>query len=178
MNLRQYLLGKNLWSEIKTVGGFDFIIDPDQMDLINTLEYGERTIFTSFENLTTSEIANLINTHFSDKWNLLVNAKLSEIDVTSSETKKTKIAVEMLDAKTGAENTDNKISGFNTSELITDTGSGTTKSEDLERNTDTEKTETVASYANLFKNLSTVEQSNIITVALKDVTNYLTISIY
>lgn len=178
MNLRQYLVGKNLWLEIKNVGNFEFILDHDQMDLMLSIEYGDRTIFEGFENISAPVIAELINTHFATKWDALVSAKLSEIDITSADTKKTKTSIEVLGNKTGDENTDNKISGFNTNELITDGGTETNRNEDTEQSTDTEKTETIASYSNLFNNLSTVEQSNIITLALKDVKNYLTISIY
>lgn len=178
MKLREYLNGVNFWSEINNVQQFAFISDPSQMDLIQVIEYGDRTLFAGFENTPPQDVAKLIVTHFAEKWNALINARIDEIDVTSLNTSKSKTTSTITGNKTDIENTENKISGYNTSELITDNGNDSTKTEDTSRESAIEKIDSIASYEYLFDNLSTVEKSNIITLAIEDATKYLTISIY
>jgi len=178
MNLRSFLNGVNLWSSIELIEGFSFIQDANQMDLIQVIEYGEREMFPAFEDLDINTIAGLIVTHFGEKWDSILSANISGIDLTSDYTKKIDTTISIEELKTGSEDSENKVSAFNSDVLITDTGNGIIKSEDSNRDTVTGTVETMGSFKDLFKNLSSIEQSNIINIAIQDVAKYLTISIY
>jgi len=178
MNLRTYLLGSNLWAEIETIGSFAFIQDATQMDFIQVIEYGEREMFAAFDSVDIPTIAGLIVTHFGDKWETILNSHISSLDITSEYTKKTDSTIAIEELKNGTDDSENKVSAFNSDVLITDTGNGSTRTEDINRDTSTEKVETMGSFKDLFNNLSTIEQSNIINIAIEDVAKYLTISIY
>lgn len=168
----------NLWSGIKSVEGFAFIVNPDLMDTRMTIDYGERTVYSAFEVLPEQQLYELIVDKFSDKWNRQVLIEADKInlmsDVTSSET------------KTGSSNKDvtrndvvkNQVSGYNSNTLITEGGNDNNSTGNDSVTYSDEILKGNYSISNLYNNLKDYQKTNILESTIKDVVQYLTLSIY
>lgn len=178
MTLRQFLKPFSLWGSINSIESFPFIQDPIKLDLLQVVNYGDRKVFKGFIDLTDVELAEMIIIHFKDKWNHVVNIDIENIDLTSDNTKRTKIISNKVGKISGSENTENKVSGYNAQDLILDTGNEVVKVEDMTGDELIEKIEFSSNLKSLFNNLSIVDQSNIIDIVLLDVAKFLTISLY
>lgn len=178
MNLRQFLKPISLWGSINSIESFPFIQDPTNLDLLQVINYGDREVFKGFIDLTDIELAEMLILHFSDKWNYVIDANIGDIDLTSDTTKRTKIISTKEELISGSENTDNKVSGYNSQDLIIDNGNERIRVEDVTGDSTSEKIETSNNLKSLFKNLPLVEQSNIINIVMLDVSKFLTISLY
>lgn len=168
----------NLWSGIKSVEGFAFIVNPDLMDTRTLIDYGERTVYSAFEVLPEQQLYELIVDKFSDKWNRQVLIEADKInlmsDVTSSET------------KTGSSNKDvtrndvvkNQVSGYNSNTLITEGGNDNNSTGNDSVTYSDEILKGNYSISNLYNNLKDYQKTNILESTIKDVVQYLTLSIY
>ena len=74
--------------------------------------------------------------------------------------------------------TENKIAAFNSDTLVTDGGTSNTSDNTTNKDTARESTDETFNLKSLLENLPLVERTNIINIVLKDVSNYLTVSIY
>lgn len=178
MTLRQLLKQFSLWDSINSIESFSFIQDPIKLDLQQVINYGDRQVFKGFLDLTEVELAEMIVLNFKDKWNYIIAANIGDIDLTSDTTKRTKIISTKEGKISGSENTVNKVSGYNSEDLIIDNGNELVKVEDTTGGTSSEKIESSSNLKSLFNNLPLVEQSNIINIVLLDVSKFLTVSIY
>ena len=79
-----------------------------------------------------------------------------------------------------SDNTDvtNKVSAFNSDDLLVDTGSTTVADENTTQDVDRDSLVETFNIQTAFNNLSLAEKTNIISVVLKDVATYLTVSVY
>lgn len=178
MTLRQLLKQFSLWGSIKIVEDFPFIQDPIKLDLLQVINYGDRQVFKGFIDLTEVELAEMIVLHFSGKWERIANINIGDIDLTSDTTKITKIISTNEELKNGSENTANRVSGYNSEDLILDNDNELVKVEDTTGGAMSEKIESSSNLKSLFNNLPLVEQYNIINIVLLDVSKFLTISLY
>ena len=176
--LREYLSTGSLWTEIKNIESFPFIINPEDLDFQNKIQFGDRTLFEPYSEIELKDIAPIIVNTFSEKWNKHVSLDTDSINMFGcDETQNTKTSTGST-TDTGSGNSTNKVSVYNEDTLINDSGtdntSTNTKDVDL---TDTEKNAKI-SYENAFKNLNDLEKLNIINSVLKDVSIYLTLQLY
>ncbi|CAL9955102.1 hypothetical protein VPHK58G2_0004 [Vibrio phage K58 g2] len=178
MLLKDLMQDINLWSGIKSVEGFTFIVNPDLMDTRMVVDYGERTVYRAFEVLPEQQLFELIVDKFSSKWNEQVLIETDKInlmsDTTSSET------------KTGTSNKDvtrndvvkNQVSGYNSTDLITEGGNDNNSTGNDSATYSDEILKGNYSISNLYNNLKDYQKTNILESTIKDVVQYLTLSIY
>ena len=178
MLLRDFIQKNNLWAGIKTEEEFPFIESPVLMDTRTMVDYGERTITPSFESLEVELVYPLIVSKFYDKWKKQILIEADKInllsDVTSSE------------IKTGASNKDttkqdiikNQVSGYNSPDLITEGGNDNNSTGNDSIAYSEEILKGGYSISNLYNNLKDYQKTNILETTIKDVVNYLTLSIY
>lgn len=178
MLLKDLMQGLNLWAGVKSVKGFAFIVNPDLMDVRTKLEYGERTVYRAFEILPEQQLFELIVDKFSDKWEKQILIEADKInllsDITSSET------------KTGNSNKDttrndivkNQVSGYNSDTLITEGGNDNNSAGNDSVTYSDEILKGEFSISNLYNNLKDYQKTNILESTIKDVVQYLTLSIY
>lgn len=181
LTLRKYLDGVNIFDIIKGIYSFPFLEPAGATTTINqmlTVNYGQRRLFSGFKDITPEDAAKHIIAIYKDKWDALILAQADIGNISASQSKRTK----GVETSTGNDSRDtetiNKVSAFNSDDLLTDTGSTTTETGNKSGTVNNDVTEETFNLKTLFENLPYVEQTSIINVVIKDVSNYLTVSIY
>jgi len=176
--LKDYLKTNDIWAAIQALEDFSFIGSSDDMNLQLSVDYGQRIMFNSIAELTTEQVAKMIVATRSNKWTGLILFSESAID----------IGAEFTDFKTGTALTDqdqsqttndvNKVSAYNSTDLIIDGGSDSDVTSDLNKTVTTQEEQKRVSLKNVYDNLNLTDKTNIISVVQKDVALYLTLDIY
>ena len=94
------------------------------------------------------------------------------------EIKMTSKLYQIKGTKNDVSNSENKVSAFNSDTLITDTGAHNQLDENITQDITRDSQVSVIDWQTAFNNLSLSERTNIISVVLKDVATYLTVSVY
>ena len=179
VSLRSYLANGSLWSEIKNVEDFPFIGEsPDFLDTLQVLTYGDRTVFTPFIEVSLPDVAPVIVKLFSDKWNSLLEAKISDINILADGNKITTVDNETVTVGNDSGEASNSVAVQNVDDLVTESGSSNTIESNKKVEGVTTKNESVVNYKNLFNNLNMLEKNNILDVVLLDASKYLTLQTY
>mgnify|MGYP003675367509 CR=1 FL=1 len=182
ITLREYLSTGSLWTEINNIWNFDFINDgmrsPEQLDLLTKVNYGERFLIEDFENISIPDIAYIISSTFNEKWRNLIETELDKINLKSSNQTVTISSNNSTSDKTNVTDNINKVTAYNESDLINDSGSSNEviDNEIVVNN----KNSNIGNenIQNLIINLNDYQKANILNVAIKDVAQFLTLSIY
>lgn len=179
--LRVYLGSENIFDIIKGIHSFPFLEPAGATDTINQMllmNYGSRRLFSGFNDLTVTDAAKHIIGIYTEKWDALILSNADLTNLSASGSKKTK----GIETSTGNVdkniNTESKVSAFNSDDLLTDSGTTTVESDVNTGSVNNDVTEETFNLKTLFENLPLVEKTNILNVVIKDVSNYLTVSIY
>lgn len=179
--LRQYLDGQSIWGAIKLAHNFPFINNDEDvatLDLMQSLNFGQKIVFSAFTGVNINSVAGQIVKLYSDKWNKLIEANNLAANIGANNTHKITENINFTGDKNGTGETDNKVSAYNSDDLITDTGASNNTTEKNITETVRSVTDETFNLQTAFNNLSLVEKNNIIGTVLKDVSNYLTVSVY
>ena len=178
--LRSFLAGGSIFTAIQTIKNFPFFAGDAATDLdyMLTLNYGQRQMFSAFIDLPVNTVSNHIVKLYGDKWDGLIKFNESGANIGASSNIKTTGKQKTKGVKTDNSDVTNKVSAFNSDDLLTDTGSTTTETGNKTGTVNNDVTEETFNLKTLFENLPYVEQTSIINVVIKDVSNYLTVSIY
>lgn len=177
MNLGEYLDGINIFELMDAINPLPLSsLQLDSLDLRLKVLHGNKTLFSSFENLDPEIVANLMVLDFSEKW-----LKLIEVLAQAGSVNPRREVTETItsgETRTNTSNTLGKVSGFNSDDLLTNDG---TEVEGLDVS-DGERIRTLTdSQINLeqsFNMLNVIDQNSILQTVMKDVSTYLTLSIY
>lgn len=180
MKLKDYVNSYNLWAAIKAEKNFSFIdeISEDVLNMFLVVSSGEREVFDAFENIDPSYVVKFLVSHFGEKWLELEELFNLNFPVGADKVKVT--------SETGGENKTennsseqvNKTSGYNSEELVNEGGNNSSSAINWER----EGTKEIESYEKSkrlsIETLNSSAAQSILKTVTKDVTNFLTISIY
>ena len=178
--LRSYLADTNIFDSIKAIESFPFLEgdSSDDLNMMLKINYGQKIMFSGVSNLSVADAAKYIVKNYSDSWNKLLTALDSDFNIAANAIKVTSGKGNSNGTKTDDRNSKHNVAAFNSDELLPDSG-------DTENNVETSSNETIntgkeenLSLKSLFDNLPLIERTNIINIVLKDVSNYLTISVY
>lgn len=176
--LSEYLSEKDIWQAIYDIKPYSFIADPVDMTAMQTIEYGQRSVLTAFDNIPVSLVAKYIVAIYGSKWDNLLHIETLGMNMAAGDTQNVKGSQSSNVDQTGTNNTTNKVGAYNSATLIDDSGAdNNSATETVTTKTNDSEVETI-SYENLFNNLSLEQQTNILKVAKQDVASYLTLSIY
>lgn len=176
--LSEYLSEKDVWQAIYSIKPYSFITDPVDMTAMQTIEYGQRSVLTAFDNIPVDLVAKYIVAIYGSKWDNLLHIETLGMNMAAGGTQNVKGSQSSNVDQTGANNTTNKVGAYNSDTLIDDSGAdNNSATETVTTKTNDSEVETI-SYENLFNNLSLEQQTNILKVAKQDVASYLTLSIY
>ena len=180
VNLKTWLAGGSIFTAIKTAENFPFFSDtpPAELDQLLSLTYGKRMVASAFNNFDINTAGKFIVKLYGEKWNALIQFNITPPDIGAKSTTKTTGNQNTIGTKNGVSNTENKVSAFNSDDLITDTGAHNTLDENTTHDITRDSLVSVIDWQTAFNNLSLSERTNIISVVLKDVANYLTVSVY
>ena len=179
--LRTYLDGVNIFDIIKGIYSFPFLEPAGETTTINQMllsNYGQRRLFSGFKDITPEDAAKHIITIYSDKWDKAIIAAANINNLAANSSRKIKGTVTEVGTGNTKSDTENKVAAFNSDDLVTDGGAHNTSDNTTTRDTDRESTDETFNLKSLLENLPLVERTNIINIVLKDVSNYLTVSIY
>lgn len=179
-DLDTWALQGSVWAGIRGLAPMPFFdtVPPAQLDLQMGLSFGQRFMFSKLVTTTPEQMAVNIVAIYKDKWEKLIEALAINYDLSAGTSKKTTETIHKIEARDTTRDDVNKVSAFNTDNLITDTGATSTGADNLTGDTTRTLTEADISLTNAFNNLSMLDQQNIITTVIKDVANYMTLSVY
>ena len=180
VNLRGYLTGGSIFTAIQTTNNFPFFVGNDaaDFDYMLTLNYGQRLMFSAFIDVPVNTVAKHIVKLYGDKWDSLIKFNESGANIGAVSSVKTTGKQKTTGVKTDNTDVTNKVSAFNSDELLVDTGSTTVGDENTTQDVDRDSLVETFNIQTAFNNLPLAEKTNIINVVLKDVANYLTVSAY
>ena len=184
MRLSEYIKTNSLFQELYTkesCSGLILVVpEYSSMDELLTYTYGDRLLSPKFSDSSTSPSISLIGLHldrtFNAKWTALLsiekNKEIHDNVNTITET------IDNTSVKTNDSESLNKVSAYNTDELLIDDGSTVTSNEGVDDKTIRTMTNTDTNFRNQYLNISELHKNNIIDTILYDVANALTLSIY
>ena len=178
ITLSEYMEQGSVWGGILALGPLPFPADPAQLDLMLGLDYGDRWMFTKLVTQPIATVSANIRALYLDSWTKQVEVLALDYELGASNTKKTTETINRTEERTNSRDDVKKVSAFNTEELITDEGNTTTGADDLTGDTTRVLTESNLSLKDAFNNLSLLDQANILKTVNKDVSTYLTLSVY
>ena len=180
VNLRGYLTGGSIFTAIQTTNNFPFFVGNDAADLdyMLALNYGQRLMFSAFIGVPVNTVAKHIVKLYGDKWNGLIDFNNAPPDIAAKSVTKTTGNQNTRGTKNDVTEIENKVSAFNSDALITDTGSNNELTENTSQDITSDSSVSVIDWQTAYNNLSLAERTNIISVVLKDVASYLTVSVY
>ena len=178
--LSEYLDSGSIWGSIQALNDYPFFVDypANNLDGLTKFLYGEREVFSKFHSLTIEEVSELIYVAMSKKWNDLLSVNETNFNFGSSLTnRKTETINTTENSLKGGDNL-NKVSAFNTEEMVNDGGSTFSETGEKEGITTKTTTDDKMSLDAAYKNLTLAEKVSIINVVTSDVAKFLTLSIY
>lgn len=170
----------SLWEGIRGLAPLPFFdtVPPAQLDVQTVLSFGDRFMFSKLVTVTVAQMSVNIVSLYKDKWTKLVEVLAYDYDVMANTSKKTTDVTHKTEARDNTRDDVNKVSAFNTDDLITDTGATSTGADNLTGDIDRTLTEANISLSDAFNNLSLLDKNNIIQTVIKDVANYMTLDVY
>ena len=180
VNLRGYLTGGSIFTAIQTSNNYPFFAEtpPSELDQIIAIMYGDRIVASSFIGVDIAIAGKFISKLYGEKWAALIRFNSNHNDIGAKEVTKTVGSEKTVGTKVDVSTSENKVSAFNSDVLITESGSDNKLDENTTMGVNKDATVSVIDWQTAFNNLSTVERTNIIAVVLKDVSTYLTVSVY
>lgn len=178
MILDEFLFNESLFDRIQTLSPYPFFetVHPLKMDELLKIKFGERLVFRKFLSVDLDTIALFINSEFGKKWQNIIVAIESDIKIGSE-----RVLSENTDNKvlnTGNNVTENKVSAFNSDELVIDKADDNSSNSEIDNKTVKTTSEKLNSFATVYNNLSMVQKLNIINTVISDVAKHLTLDIY
>lgn len=170
----------SLWEGIRGLAPLPFFdtVPPAQLDVQTVLSFGDRFMFSKLVTVTVAQMSVNIVSLYKDKWTKLVEVLAYDYDVMANTSKKTTDVTHKTEARDNTRDDVNKVSAFNTDDLITDTGATSTGADNLTGDIDRTLTEANISLSDAFNNLSLLDKNNIIQTVIKDVASYMTLDVY
>ena len=180
VNLKTWLAGGSIFTAIQSAENFPFFADntPAELDQMLSLTYGQRLVTSAFNNFDINVAGKFIAKLYGEKWTALIEFNVSPPDLGAKSITKTTGNQNTVGTKNDVSNSENKVSAFNSDTLITDTGSHNDLAENITQDITRGSSVSVIDWQTAFNNLSLSERTNIISVVLKDVATYLTVSVY
>ena len=180
VNLKTWLAGGSIFTAIQTAEKFPFFSDtpPAELDQMLSLTYGQRLVTSAFNNFDINVAGKFIAKLYGEKWMSLIEFNVSPPDLGAKSVTKTTGSQNTVGTKNDVSNSENKVSAFNSDALITDTGAHNELDENTTQDITRDSSVSVIDWQTAFNNLSLSERTNIISVVLKDVATYLTVSVY
>ena len=176
MLLNEYLKDFNLFAELAVKFPQLPITAPVAMDFMLVTGYGEREVFRSLLSAPKATVLEVIGAKYTDRWNSLVlrQAELANV----SERRELKETINETVDSTNSRTDTNKVSAFNSPDLVDNTGSTATGEDGKTGETIRTLTDEKIDPKTAFGLLNVSVQDTIISTVVADVSSFLTLSIY
>lgn len=178
MKLSDKLIEVNLISEINKLINLPFLQDDAVVNTALLINYGDRLLFSKFEEIEPPQLAAVIVSYYNKKWIEL--GKIYGLDIDAGMGSSRYILEKSANEQKRLSDSElvNQVSAFNDDTLLTDSGNTGKNSDDLKAQNDRLLIENNISVNNAFENLQQFEKTIIIDTVLKDISNLITLSVY
>jgi len=175
--LKEFLENESLFEKINQLESFPFLINNVSiMDLILITNYGSKKVFSAFEGNSIQTIAEMLVLNFQNSWENYVKIELLTDNPNSRRevTETTNQTETRLNSKSDV----NKISAYNSEDLINDGGMNTDGTDDLDGETVRTLVDEQINQKQSYELLSMGVKNSIIKSVMNDISGYLTLDIY
>lgn len=180
LTLGQYMEGGSIWGSIQALSPYPFFdtYTPTQLDQQLDLLYGERVLFHKFSGKAITLAADLIFVNFNEKWLNLIKVNSEVFNLAASVSNKKTETTTTTENTTKVSDSVNKVSAFNTDDLIVDGGSDNSETGDKDTTASKVTTDDKISLDSAYNNLTLADKISIIKSVNKDIAQFLSLSIY
>lgn len=175
--LGTFLNDNEIFAAIETIEPFPFLVgEASNLQLITHINYGNKPLFNGINGVPVSDIAKYIVLTHKESWLSYVEMAALKQALNDSET----VDEVITDSEntTGTKNDTNKVSSFNESTLIDDTGMDSSTSEDVNKDRTRLLTREDVKPIIKYRLLNETRKDTIIKKVVEDIVNSLTIPIY
>ena len=166
-----------IFTELKKLNT-NAMMDSDKLHNLFMVRYGDRNVNPSIINLTPFQIADLLTFEYGKKWEILSTEIWTGFNLGARQVTKVTETITRKENRLTDKDDLNKVSGFDSEELITDNGLNSKTKDDLTGTETKTTTNEIIDMETAFNNLSLTMQNSIIEIVLNDVKNFITLSIY
>jgi len=175
--LGEFLAGKSLFSSIEQVEAFPFIVgDAVNLDLILTINYGQRILFNPYADLEIEKVAQILVKQHGEKWRDYL--KIEALKENVNDRREVSENITESENKVNTRDEVNKVAAFNSADLIDNDGSTISNSD----NNSGEKVRTLTdeniSPQKSYALLSNMARDSIVKNVMQDISKSLTLAIY
>ncbi len=174
--LNEFMLQGSLFTEINNIVSIPFI--PSVMDNLLVVRYGDKTMFSKLLLTPLNEVAKMIVALHGESWDQLIELQAVNFEVGASQTHKITETIVDTETRTNTRDDLNKVSAANSDELINNDGMTSTSNDGLNGEKIRTVTDSIIDINTAYENLSLSSKNRIIDLILKDVSNFLSLSIY
>jgi hypothetical protein len=180
LKLEEYLKQGSLFNTLFTMDSLEGINinDIPKMDMMLSMNHGQRTVYDAIGTKTINEVAEMLSLLNRDKWKKSILLESNNDDIGMINTRKLTETIIENESRTNNRDNINKVSAYNSDEMINNDGSNSISNEGLDNTKTRTITDGIYDINNAYKNLSSMSKNNIMEMIIKDVSNFMTLSIY
>lgn len=181
MTLNEYLgqFDSNLFDEIQKIQSFPFLGKDNQtLQQLLLLTGGKRNVIESITPLTLPIVASVIVYDFADLWSDISGLGLSLDGSLADELRITHTESNGVSEQSNNINTLNKVSAYDSDELVTDDGSESNGTNDTTNQDESNTRDELYRFGTLYENLDISQQLKIHRKIIKDILNTITLKVY
>lgn len=178
--LHDFLQTGDLFGAINILAPLPFITDanPAKLNILLDDMYGQRKLYSSMKTKSVDDVAELVVILYKDAWDKLILIEAIDFDIGGGATRKMTETITENENRNNTRNDVNKVTAYNSDVMIDNDGLNSIGTEGLDKT----RTRTVSdgqySIQTAFNDLQLITKTNIITTAIKDVADYMTLIIY
>jgi len=180
ITLSEFLGVQGIWGRILALSPFPFIAQftPEFMDKHLILNHGDKIVFHKIPSLGLDYVAQDAVHNFTQKWTDLISIESLQLNIGADNTRKVSETLTHAETRINTQENLNKVSAFNTDELITNDGSNSSHSDDIDFNKTRVLTDEDLSLEQAYLNLSLKQKNIIISTVNSDLASLFTLDIY
>lgn len=146
------------------------------MDSLLILKYGDRLLYQKLTTFNIAQISEMIVNQYGSKWDTLI--KIDNLDKLSTKSRVVTETTTNKESRKNSRDDKNLISAYNDDALIVNDGSTSTSSDDLNGTETRTLKDGTTDLKTAYNNLSLSDKNSILNTVMKDVVDFLTLSIY
>lgn len=174
--INEFLNGADLWAAIETASAEPLPFIDETTNMLFSTMFGESPLFSSLEDKTPEQVANMVTMLFADKWKQVLESK--GVEFGADETRKVDEDTTSTKDTTDDGTETDKVSAYNSETMLDDSGKETGHTGNETGETGRVLTESRFTVQSAYDALQTADKLAIVRVALEDVAQFMKTDIY
>lgn len=179
--LKEFIGTTNIYSEMSGLNNqvpWDDFFDEPSLHAMLLINHGNKEVYEGFNGVPIRTIANMIITKHMFNWQQMKKVIPTTIDISKGEGRTLTETITENGNRNNTSDSVNKVAAYNSDTLITNDGNNLTGNEVTTGTRTKTLTDSKSDLSLAFNHLLLIEKNNIMDVVIKDVSNFLTLSIY